>query len=181
MPDSSDAEVVRAVVFSDLEGFTAFTGERGDAEASALLRDHYDSVETLTRSRGGQVIKKIGDGHMLVFPSAESAVMASLDLVEAAPGPLRLRSGSHLGSVIEADGDYFGASRISHPASPTSPRAVPHSSPRPFGSRSPIYPVSSSRNPRRIDSRGSQNPWGCASSRVAEDRHRSGRRLRLLA
>jgi adenylate cyclase len=101
-------QVPLTVVFSDLEGFTSFTSERGDLEASALLTDHYDAVEAITKSRGGRVIKKIGDGHMLAFPEPAAAVMASLDLTEAAPRPLRLRAGAHRGPVVQTSDDLLG-------------------------------------------------------------------------
>ena len=38
--ESTQDQVPRAVTFSDLEGFTRFTSEKGDVEASALLKDH---------------------------------------------------------------------------------------------------------------------------------------------
>ncbi len=119
-PDAS--QVPLTVVFSDLEGFTSFTSERGDLEASALLTDHYDVVEAITRSRGGRVIKKIGDGHMLSFGEPAAAVMASLDLTAAAPHPLRLRAGAHQGPVVRTKDDLLGhvvnvASRVADVAS----------------------------------------------------------------
>lgn len=101
-------QVERTVVFSDLEGFTAFTRERGDLEASALLTDHYDAVDAIVRSRGGSVVKKLGDGHMLSFEQPAAAVMASLDLVAAAPGDLRLRAGAHGGEVVTTGSDLLG-------------------------------------------------------------------------
>lgn len=101
-------QVERTVVFTDLEGFTAFTVEKGDLEASALLTDHYDEVDAIVRSRGGVVVKKIGDGHMLSFEQPAAAVMASLDLVAATPGHLRLRAGAHGGAVVAADDDLLG-------------------------------------------------------------------------
>jgi adenylate cyclase len=115
-------QIPLTVVFSDLEGFTSFTSERGDIEASALLTDHYDAVEAITKSRGGRVVKKIGDGHMLAFPEPSAAVMASLDLTGAAPKPLRLRAGAHRGPVVQTDDDLLGhvvnvASRVTDLAS----------------------------------------------------------------
>jgi adenylate cyclase len=101
-------QVERTVVFTDLEGFTAFTVEKGDLEASALLTDHYDEVDAIVRGRGGLVVKKIGDGHMLSFEQPAAAVMASLDLVAATPGHLRLRAGAHGGAVVAADDDLLG-------------------------------------------------------------------------
>lgn len=107
-PPPGVSQVPLTVVFSDLEGFTSFTSERGDLEASALLADHYDVVEAITRSRGGRVVKKIGDGHMLSFSEPAAAVMASLDLTAAAPKPLRLRAGAHQGAVVRTDDDLLG-------------------------------------------------------------------------
>ena len=101
-------QVERTVVFSDLEGFTAFTVEKGDLEASALLTDHYDEVDAIVRGRGGSVVKQIGDGHMLSFEHPAAAVMASLDLVAASPGNLRLRAGAHGGAVVAAGDDLLG-------------------------------------------------------------------------
>lgn len=106
--ESRSSQVPMTVVFSDLEGFTSFTSRRGDIEASALLVDHYDAVDSITRSRGGRVIKKIGDGHMLSFTEPAAAVMAALDLNEAAPHPLRLRAGAHRGQVVQTGDDLFG-------------------------------------------------------------------------
>jgi adenylate cyclase len=122
LPSTSVTQVPLTVVFSDLEGFTSFTSERGDLEASALLTEHYDVVESITRSRGGRVVKKIGDGHMLSFNEPSAAVMASLDLTAAAPQPLRLRAGAHQGAVVRTDDDLLGnvvnvASRVADIAS----------------------------------------------------------------
>jgi adenylate cyclase len=101
-------KVPLTVLFSDLEGFTSFTSSRGDDEASALLIQHYGSVDAIVRSRGGRVIKTIGDGHMASFEQPAAAVMAAVDLVSASPEPLRLRTGAHLGPVVRTDNDLIG-------------------------------------------------------------------------
>ena len=106
--EAEHSQVERSVAFSDLEGFTAFTSERGDAEASALLRDHYEVVDAVVRSRGGTIVKTLGDGHMLSFREPSAAVMSCVDLVAASPAPLRLRAGGHLGSVVRTETDLFG-------------------------------------------------------------------------
>ncbi len=102
------ARVPRTVIFSDLEGFTSFTSERGDLEAGALLRDHYDAVDAVVRSRSGSIVKTLGDGHMLSFREPAAAVMTCVDLVAASPAPLRLRAGGHLGDVVRTENDLFG-------------------------------------------------------------------------
>ena len=97
-----------SIVFTDLEGFTQFTSRQGDEAALALLADHHRSIGPIVRSRGGKVVKRIGDGLMLSFPSAESAVLASLELVEVEPGPLRLRAGVHTGEAVVTPDDLIG-------------------------------------------------------------------------
>jgi adenylate cyclase len=52
------------------------------------------------------VLKRLGDGLMLVFPEPEAAVLACLELAEAAP--LRLRSGIHGGNVLVTGDDVIG-------------------------------------------------------------------------
>ena len=96
-----------AVAFTDLEGFTRFTARHGDEAARALLAEHHLQVGPVVRSRGGRVVKRIGDGLMLSFPSAEAAVHAALDLVEL-PSVLRLRAGVHCGEAVVTADDLIG-------------------------------------------------------------------------
>jgi adenylate cyclase len=96
------------VVFTDLEGFTAFTSENGDEAAIALLTAHHRSVGPLVRSRGGRIVKRLGDGLMLTFPEPEAAATAALELLGTAPEPLRLRAGMHLGDAVVTHDDVVG-------------------------------------------------------------------------
>lgn len=97
-----------AVVFTDLEGFTRYTARAGDEAAMALLGDHHRVVGPIIRSRGGRVVKRLGDGLMLAFPSPEAAVLACLELVPTSPDPLRLRAGIHYGEVVTTRDDLIG-------------------------------------------------------------------------
>jgi len=97
-----------AILFSDLEGFTSFTSHNGDLEASALLRDHYESVDEVVRGRGGSVVKTIGDGHMLSFGESRAAVLAAVELSDLEAGPLRVRTGGHNGPVVKMPDDLLG-------------------------------------------------------------------------
>ena len=51
-----------AVVFTDLEGFTAYTDEHGDQAAVALIADHHKMAGPIVRRWGGRIVKTIGDG-----------------------------------------------------------------------------------------------------------------------
>ena len=97
-----------AVAFTDLEGFTSFTAAAGDEAASQLLAHHHLAVGPVVRSRGGRIVKRLGDGLLLTFPEPEAAVLACLELVEQQPAPLRLRAGVHLGDVVVTRDDIVG-------------------------------------------------------------------------
>lgn len=56
------------VMFTDLEGFTRFTAQEGDEVAAQLIADHQRLMGPVVRSRGGRIVKRMGDGLMLTFP-----------------------------------------------------------------------------------------------------------------
>ncbi len=97
-----------AVAFTDLEGFTRFTERNGDDAASQLVADHHRTVGPIVRSRGGRIVKRIGDGLLLTFPEPEAALLACLELVDTPPEPLRLRAGVHVGDVVMTRDDVVG-------------------------------------------------------------------------
>ncbi len=96
------------IAFTDLEGFTRFTERNGDEVASQLVAGHHRTIGPIVRSRGGRVVKRIGDGLLLTFPEAEAGVLACLELVATPPPPLRLRAGLHLGEVVLTRDDIVG-------------------------------------------------------------------------
>jgi len=96
------------IVFTDLEGFTSYTSRHGDEAALALLAEHHRVIGPIVRSRGGKVVKRIGDGLMLSFPSAEAGLLAALELVDSPPGALRLRAGVHTGEAVVTSDDLIG-------------------------------------------------------------------------
>ena len=106
--DDASAPVPLVVAFTDLEGFTRFTSTEGDEAASHLLAEHHKRVGPIVRSRGGRVVKRLGDGLLLTFPEPEAGVLACIELVEAQPDPLRLRAGLHFGEVVITRDDVIG-------------------------------------------------------------------------
>ena len=96
------------VVFTDLEGFTAFTARQGDEAALALLQDHHREAGPIVRRSGGRVVKHIGDGLLCTFPDPGRGLLAAVELLDSAPEPLRLRAGVHLGEAIASPDDVIG-------------------------------------------------------------------------
>lgn len=96
------------VVFTDLEGFTSYTATFGDDAAISLLGEHHRATSRVIRKWGGRVVKRLGDGLMLVFNDASSAVFAALDMVPLSPDPLRMRAGIHTGEMVVTGDDLIG-------------------------------------------------------------------------
>jgi adenylate cyclase len=96
------------VLFTDLEGFTQFNSRAGDEMAAEVLHQHHLVVGPVIRSRGGRLVKRIGDGLLITFGEAAAGLHAALELVESAPEGLRLRAGLHRGDVVVQRGDVIG-------------------------------------------------------------------------
>ena len=121
-------ELELAILFTDLVGFSDWALEAGDAAALDLLRQVGDTVEREISDHGGEVVKRLGDGHMAAFADPAAAVetacaaRARLDGVEVAGYRPALRAGVHLGRPRKLGGDYLGvdvniAARVAEAAS----------------------------------------------------------------
>jgi len=98
------------LVFTDIEGFTAYAAAAGDRAAVRLVHQHDAAVLPAVRRHGGRMLKRLGDGLMAAFGSAERAVAAALDMqrVALARGRVRLHIGIHLGAPRMRAGDLVG-------------------------------------------------------------------------
>jgi adenylate cyclase len=96
------------VVFTDLEGFTAFTDARGDAAALALIAEHHQRASPTVRRWKGRIVKHLGDGLLCTFPKPALGIRAALDLQASAPDALRLRAGVHMGEATVTRSDVVG-------------------------------------------------------------------------
>jgi adenylate cyclase len=96
------------VAFTDLVGFTTFTETRGDSAAAELITEHYRVAGPIARRWQGRVMKHMGDGLLCTFPDANSGIRATLELLEAAPPPLRMRAGLHMGEAVVSHDDVVG-------------------------------------------------------------------------
>lgn len=103
-----------AIMFTDLVGFSSWVLEVGDEAALDLLRAVSGVVEPAIREHDGRLVKRLGDGHMAVFASAEDAVRAAfaihqrLEGVEVCGHKPALRAGVHIGHPRKLGGDYLG-------------------------------------------------------------------------
>ena len=110
------ASAVRAVLFTDICGSTAFTQTYGDDAATALVKQHDTVVRDALQARGGHEVKHTGDGIMASFESVSAAVEAAADIQRTfaarnvdAETPLEVRIGISAGEPVTDEGDLFGA------------------------------------------------------------------------
>jgi len=103
-----------AVLFTDLVDFSSWALESGDELVVELLRDVSEAIEPPIVQRGGEVVKRLGDGLMAVFQDAPSAVAAAFDArerlasIEVGDYRPQLRTSIHLGRPRKLGGDYVG-------------------------------------------------------------------------
>ena len=114
-PDST-ALVQGGVAFTDIVGFTEYTAVRGDGAALELVSAQ-DRIVRESLPPDARVVKELGDGLMLWFPEACSALEACVTLrqrfeqeLEPSMLPLWVRIGMHWGQSVRRGDDLIGHS-----------------------------------------------------------------------
>ncbi len=119
-----DVRELPAIAFVDLSGYTELTVLAGDDRAAQFATTLQALAESLSRAHRGRVVKLLGDGVMLRYPSAPDAVRSVGELMAAIveaglpPG----HGGIAVGAFVVRDGDVYGhtvnlAARIAAQAS----------------------------------------------------------------
>lgn len=102
------------IMFTDLVSFSSWSLTAGDEVTLELLRRVAKAIEPPVAEHGGHVVKRMGDGVMAVFGSADGAVRAAvqakrnLERVKVSDYRPRMRMGLHTGSPREIGGDWLG-------------------------------------------------------------------------
>jgi class 3 adenylate cyclase len=108
------------IMFSDIEGFTAITERLGDRRAMDVLREHNGIIRQRVASSGGHEIKVQGDGFMIAFGGASSALHCAVGIQgdfaarnDANPDvPVQVRLGLHAGEAVRDGDDFLGGAVI---------------------------------------------------------------------
>jgi adenylate cyclase len=103
-----------AIVFTDLTGFSEFTALRGDEAALEMLAMNEELLLDAMHGRG-RVVKNLGDGFLLWFPTTADAISVALDVQERIEAstfeedmPLWLRIGINYGVPLMRGDDLVG-------------------------------------------------------------------------
>jgi class 3 adenylate cyclase len=115
--DAPGSSPTLTLMFCDLVGSTELLDRLGDAAGERALREHFAMLRGAAAEHGGREVKSLGDGLMLAFASALSAVACAVSMQQriaahAAGAPERamgLRVGVNAGEAISAGDDYFGS------------------------------------------------------------------------
>lgn len=130
MAESDSASITLATLFADVADSTRIYEQFGDATAYAAIESCLTAMKSATVEFGGRTVKTIGDELMAVFPSAEAACHAAIemqwrvhDLPPVEDVQLAIRVGFHYGAAVEHEGDFFGdsvnvAARLTSVANP---------------------------------------------------------------
>jgi class 3 adenylate cyclase len=106
-----------ATLFADIVGSTRLYERLGDQAAHAAVQGCLGRLQHVCSEFDGRTVKTIGDELMVVFPSAEQACLAAIEMqwrVEEMPvvggERIEIRIAFHFGPAVERDGDVFGDS-----------------------------------------------------------------------
>lgn len=117
MTSVTDIRKLAAVMFVDIEGYTALF-QRNESAAIKQVNDHRKDLEDTTLKFNGKIIQFYGDGSATVFDSVIDAITCAIELQQlSAIDRIPIRVGIHMGDLLFKDKDIFGdvvnvASRI---------------------------------------------------------------------
>lgn len=121
---------VVTLLFTDLVSSTEISQRLGEDAAESYRRAHFRILREAVAAQGGEEVKNLGDGLMVVFESPSDALACGVAMQQGvehhnrrANERIELRVGIHMGEVTQEDEDYFGtavvvAERLSKAAGP---------------------------------------------------------------
>jgi len=129
MPSSIERKLA-AIMFTDIVGFTKIMGD-DETTALSILENQQSLINPIVEQHKGKIIKKMGDGLLIEFPSTVEAVECATQMQDSIKSynksddniEFHIRIGLHLGDVVVLGDDILGdgvniASRIEPLASP---------------------------------------------------------------
>jgi class 3 adenylate cyclase/tetratricopeptide (TPR) repeat protein len=109
------ATVTATFVFTDLVDSTATAARLGPERAEELRQTHFRLLRGAVTASGGDEVKNLGDGLMIMYSSPSRAVAGAVGMQQAiehhnrADGErLLIRVGIATGEAVEEEADYFG-------------------------------------------------------------------------
>ena len=105
------ARRLAAILAADVVGYSRLMAEDEAGTLAALKAHRRDLFDPETARHGGRIVKLMGDGVLVEFPSVVDAVECALAIQRALAGEdgkIKLRIGINLGDVIIDGDDIYG-------------------------------------------------------------------------
>ncbi len=104
-----DSKAMLALVFTDIVGSTAISGEFGDEIMDGILKAHYQQTRLLIKENRGREVKTEGDAFMVIFRTAVDALNFIVALYEKTGDErVKIRAATHVGFVRVEEKDLMG-------------------------------------------------------------------------
>ena len=99
-----------AILAADVVEYSRLMGEDETRTLAALRALRSELFEPLTNAHGGSIIKRMGDGWIVEYPSVSEAVRSAVKVQQGLKDHdlIRLRIGIHIGEVTFQDDDIYG-------------------------------------------------------------------------
>lgn len=99
-----------AILAADVVGYSRLMSEDETGTIAALTELRRELFEPVTAERGGTIVKRMGDGWFVEYPSVSDAVCAAIRIQKELAGHelIQLRIGIHIGEVTFKDEDIYG-------------------------------------------------------------------------
>ncbi len=100
-----------AILAADVVGYSKLMADDETGTLNALRTHRETLFDPETARRGGRIVKLMGDGTLVEFPSVVDAVECALAIQQAVAetgGPIMLRIGINLGDIIIDGDDIYG-------------------------------------------------------------------------
>ncbi len=128
--NQSTERKLAAIMFTDIVGFTKIMSD-DETTALSILENQQSLINPIVEERKGTIIKKMGDGLLIEFPSTVEAVECATQMQDSIKSnntsddniEFHIRIGIHLGDIVILGDDILGdgvniASRIEPLAHP---------------------------------------------------------------
>jgi adenylate cyclase len=103
-----------SILFTDVGGYSQWALEAGDEASLEMLRNVDALITASVEAHGGQVVKRLGDGTMAIFPDCPAAVyaafaaMSEVDQLSFNGYQPSLHAGVHVGRPLRIGDDFIG-------------------------------------------------------------------------
>ncbi|WP_298843869.1 adenylate/guanylate cyclase domain-containing protein [uncultured Roseobacter sp.] len=99
-----------AILAADIVGYSRMMGQDEAGTVEAVRRLRLETLDPVIAEYGGAILKSMGDGWLVEFPSVAGAVNAAMqiqDRVSSHPS-ISVRLGVNIGDITKTDEDFYG-------------------------------------------------------------------------